>query len=165
MMNICCVELVKNKSLGCPAEGKVLLKNSLTFIAEMFTEFCWIHVFSLQHFNFCYFQIPCFHFHITVFKQILKPDPQSRTFLKPDFREILNNCPRRGPLHSLSEPTNNNKQMRNIVRFFSRISGGPGDGPQIVRFFPGFPGVPAVGARTGLRLRGFFQDFRRWGLG
>ena len=36
------------------------------------------------------------------------------------------------------------KQIRNIVRFFSRISGGPGDGPQIVRFFPGFPEVQGM---------------------
>ena len=63
-------------------------------------------------------------------------------------------CPRRGPLHSLSAPTNNQQQATpsncevfsrisggpgdgaEIVRFFSRISGGPGDGAQIVRFFP-----------------------------
>ena len=30
--------------------------------------------------TFCYFQIPCFHFHITLFKQILKPE----------FRQIPN---------------------------------------------------------------------------
>ena len=24
--------------------------------------------------TFCYFQFPCFHFHITLFKQILKPE-------------------------------------------------------------------------------------------
>ena len=44
-----------------------------------------------------------------------------------------------------SNSTNStNKQIRNIVRFFSRISGGPGDGPQIVRFFPGFPEVQGM---------------------
>ena len=55
-------------------------------------------------------------------------------------------CPRRGPLHSLSEQQLQLqlKQIRNIVRFFSRISGGPGDGPQIVRFFPGFPEVQGM---------------------
>ena len=48
-----------------------------------------------------------------------------------------------------------------IVRFFPGV-GGPGDGAQIVRFFPGFPAVPGIG----LRLWGFFRDFRKsrgWG--
>ena len=36
------------------------------------------------------------------------------------------------------------KQIRNIVRFFSRISGGPGDGPQIVRFFSRISGGPGM---------------------
>ena len=77
-----------------------------------------------------------------------------------------------GGLCTACRNNSNNKQIRNIVRFFSRISGGPGDGPQIVRFFsrisggpgdgpqivrffelfPGFPGVPGAGARMGLRL-------------
>ena len=50
------------------------------------------------------------------------------------FDPILNNA-------LALRASHNNKQIRNIVRFFSRISGGPGDGPQIVRFFPGFPEV------------------------
>ena len=46
--------------------------------------------------------------------------------------------------NSTTQLNSTNKQIRNIVRFFSRISGGPGDGPQIVRFFPGFPAVQGM---------------------
>ena len=34
--------------------------------------------------TFCYFQIPCFHFHITLFKQILEPE----------LRDIKDYCPK-----------------------------------------------------------------------
>ena len=49
--------------------------------------------------------------------------------------------------------------MRNIVRFFSGISGGPGDGPQIVRFFQDFQRSRGRGLE--LLLRHKFLEIRR----
>ena len=59
--------------------------------------------------TFCYFQIPCFHFHITLFKQILKPE----------FREILNHF--QNSMSFISEQVCFNSSFRNLQFSFSEI--------------------------------------------
>ena len=54
---------------------RYLSSNFAHILVNFFRNFA-TYIFSaaFQLLKFCYFQIPCFHFHITLFKQILKPD-------------------------------------------------------------------------------------------
>ena len=60
-----------------------MISQNLQYVVE-FLQNRWFveHLSEFCRNYFCYFQIPCFHFHITLFKQILKPE----------LRGIPDNC-------------------------------------------------------------------------
>ena len=52
-----------------------MISQNLQYVVE-FLQNRWFveHLSEFCRNSFCYFQLPCFHFHITLFKQILKSD-------------------------------------------------------------------------------------------
>ena len=58
-----------------PCRRLSMISQNLQYVVE-FLQNRWFveHLSEFCRNSFCYFQLPCFHFHIPLFKQILKPE-------------------------------------------------------------------------------------------